>query len=477
MRRALLYLRQSDSDGAGERSLSIESQASVLRTDAARNQWTIVEEIRDADEKGWDDKRPGLLRLYDRCRAGDVDVVAVWSLSRLARSLRIQEQVFDELTRLGVEVWSHEEPDVNRPLFRQILGAFNEEQTRVISAHVRRALHQRHQDGLSHGRILLGYRREEGRLEIDEDAASTIRFIFEQRANGASWGHIAYLLEQEGIPPPRGGTWGKNSLIKMLKNPAYRGERPFGAARTIQACPAIITPELWERAQRRDDLRPRSPRSTKTVSSWLEGLVIHGCGRPMYLGPSRGQGRLRCAANIGLAVNSCTVRPASAMSARVEHEAWAILVADLECVRRVPLREILADARRNYQRAQPGNVTAHAIATGQRDRALDRQRKAEELYLSGRRDRAWFEAEDAKVAVEIANAETILRALPTMPDASALEALWHELRALSLQVPKIERAAARAVLLRRLGVVRVNGHEVTIDYRPDVASIFGLRGT
>src|SRR4051794_40305301 len=130
--RALLYLRQSDTAGEGDRSLSLDSQSSILRADAEKHGWTIVSEIRDADLRGYDTTRPGLLELYRQCRAGEVDVVAFWKLDRLARLLRLQENVLYELAQLGADVFSHEDPQIGVPLFRQILGAFAEEQTRII---------------------------------------------------------------------------------------------------------------------------------------------------------------------------------------------------------------------------------------------------------------------------------------------------------------------------------------------------------
>lgn len=474
--RCLLYARQSIEHEGGDRSLSIDSQIDVLRAHCAREGWHVVAEVREAGLKGWQDadERPGLADAMSRAEAREIDILLVWDLSRLARSVRIQEHLVWQFARCGVQIVSHSEPHAGDALIRQVLGAVAEHRTREISAHVRRALQERHQRGLSHGHVPLGYQRVDGVLHIDEDAAATIRRIYEQRANGASWGQIALALERDGIRPPRGGAWSKNSLIKMVGNPLYRGERIFGASRSPQPCPAIVTPEVWERAQRRDDLRPRAPRAGKPLASWLEGLVFHGCGRPMYLSPHRGQGRLRCASNIGLAVHSCAVRPYTAMAPRVERDAWAIIAADLEAARRLPLRSIVADARRRYQRARPGNAAAIDAATAQRERATQRRARAEELYLSGARDRAWFEAEDAKIAADLATIDATLRQLPAPPDTAAIEAVWQELRVLSLQIGHITSPAARAIVLRRLGRVVVDGVEVRLDYQPHIRVILGL---
>jgi DNA invertase Pin-like site-specific DNA recombinase len=475
--RALLYLRQSDTDGEGDRSLSLDSQASVLLADARRHGWAVIEEIRDADQKGWDDQRPGLLRLYDRCRAGDVDLVAVWSLSRLARSLKIQEHVFDELGALGVDVWSHEEPDVNRPLFRQILGAFNEEQTRVISAHCRRALQERAARGLVHGHVLYGYQHVEQRLVPDPDRAPIVRWLFDERAAGASYGDLIAALQQRGIPSPLGHSeWRKQTIRDLLTNPSYRGERRFGGKVFADTHEAIVSPEVWQRAQRRDDIRPRAPRGPHPRASWLEGLIVHECGRPMYLfrrQPPR-QPSLRCA-SVKDGIRACGLAPMSLVIPEIETLVWDTLTADIARVSRTPFRSVLADAKRRYRESSPATASAAREANERRHRAQARRQRAEDLYLSGARDRAWFDAEDARTAAEVGEADAILQRLPTMPDHADLEQRWREIRTLAEDLDGITTLVARAALLRHMGSVMFGPGGVEIRYRPPLQPLFRIR--
>ena len=144
--RCVCYCRQSDTGGAGAESLSLASQEAVLRERAQREGWQVVEVVRDADLKGWQDEteRPGLARVFALARDREIDVLLVWKLDRLARSVRIQEQIVFSLGLARVDVESHTEPHVRTaPMIRQILGAVAEEQTRTIAAHVRRAVRQR----------------------------------------------------------------------------------------------------------------------------------------------------------------------------------------------------------------------------------------------------------------------------------------------------------------------------------------------
>src|SRR5919107_2504953 len=187
-KRAVLYCRQSDSGGDGVDSLSIESQELRLRQHAESHGWSVLAVERDADLRGWqdEDERPGLAAALRRAEE-DGDVLLVWDLSRLARKLRIQENIVARLDDAGVEISSLNEPWASAPMFRQILGAVAEERTRQMSVDIRRSLRQRAQTGLWHGIVPYGYVRPPGKnqqLVIDEEKASVVSEIFGRLAAG-----------------------------------------------------------------------------------------------------------------------------------------------------------------------------------------------------------------------------------------------------------------------------------------------------
>ena len=93
--------------------------------------------------------------------------------------------------------------------------------------------------GFSTGGLPLGYRSipqhdEHGRLvghrvQVDEEAAGTIRRIFDDYLKGDSYAAIAHTLNQEFVPPPRAKTrhrrkgWVASTIRGMLLNEAYVG--------------------------------------------------------------------------------------------------------------------------------------------------------------------------------------------------------------------------------------------------------------
>ena len=457
--RALLYLRQSDTDGAGERSLSLDSQATVLRADAQRFGWAVIDEIRDPDLKGYDDRRPGLLSLYQRVRAGDVEIVAFWKLDRLARLLRLQENVLHELQMLGVEVWSNQDPHIGHPLFRQVLGAFNEELTRMIAANVRRALREKARRGQHHGRVPYGTERTlEGLLTPGEFAENVLR-VYELRAEGRSFEYIHDWLFEQGILSPTGRThWGSQMLRNLLSNPVYKGQLRLAEVVIDNAYEPIVPAELWERAQAVTlEGRFRAPRQ-KPMHSWLEGLVLHECGAPMYLDKGKPRHDLpayRCRAGTWhqRPGHVCTSEPRRIGLERAERLTWEAVVSDFSRIR--PSDEVYQEARRVFLDESPAAEAVRREALDRQRRIEGRRARVEDLYLSGSRDRAWFDAEDARLTAEEREVARCLAELPDAPDAEQLEAIWHRLVEMRDVLEHIE-PPDRGTWLRSLGIAVVS---------------------
>jgi DNA invertase Pin-like site-specific DNA recombinase len=119
-RRAGIYVRVS----TGEQDTAM--QETELRDCAERRGWA-VKLYRDQGESGARESRPGLNALLDDARRRRIDLVMVWSLDRLARSLRHLLSLAEEFHSLGVDLCSHKQAiDTSSPAGRltyQVLGA------------------------------------------------------------------------------------------------------------------------------------------------------------------------------------------------------------------------------------------------------------------------------------------------------------------------------------------------------------------
>ena len=133
--RAALYTRVSTLDQ------HTENQLPDLQQFAAARGWTIVETYTDHGVSGSKERRPGLDAMLRDARRRRFDVLIVWRLDRLGRSLRHLVTVLDEFQHLGVAfVALNQAIDTTTPAGRlqmHLLAAFAEYERASIQERVR----------------------------------------------------------------------------------------------------------------------------------------------------------------------------------------------------------------------------------------------------------------------------------------------------------------------------------------------------
>ncbi len=147
--KAALYARVSTLDQEPE------NQLQELRQYVQARSWTAQEYV-DKGVSGAKDRRPALDRLLRDARRGRIDVIAIWSLDRLGRSLRHLVVLLDELRALGISLVSLRDGlDFSTPAGRlqwQIIGAIGEFERARIAERVKAGLDQARRRGKRLGR-------------------------------------------------------------------------------------------------------------------------------------------------------------------------------------------------------------------------------------------------------------------------------------------------------------------------------------
>lgn len=169
--RAALYGRVSTT-GHGQ---DVRTQTEPLQAAAEQRGWSVVEVYTDIGISGAKETRPALDRMMTAARAGQVDVVCVWKLDRLGRSLSHLLRVLDELHHLGVQFVSLGDPgiDTTSPqgrLLLQLLGVFSEFERGLIRQRVNAGLDRARRQG-----------KRLGRPERDVDVARARALLAEGR--------------------------------------------------------------------------------------------------------------------------------------------------------------------------------------------------------------------------------------------------------------------------------------------------------
>jgi DNA invertase Pin-like site-specific DNA recombinase len=144
-------------------------------------------------------------------------------------------------------------------MFLQMIGSFAEFERKVINERTRSGRIKTASDGAyAGGEPAFGYKAIEGELVTDVHRASIVKKVFKLYSEGASMGDIAERLNRTKIPTKTGkGKWTKQHISYILGNQTYLGIYKYngkveknGIINKNQV-PAIISKQLWNRAQKR----------------------------------------------------------------------------------------------------------------------------------------------------------------------------------------------------------------------------------
>ena len=147
-----LYLRVSTSNQ------TTENQRIDLEKVAINRGWHIVDTFRDDGISGVKGRseRPALDRMLKDAVRGKFDLIAVWSIDRLGRSLQHLIETVNELQAVGVDLYMHQQAiDTTTPagnLAFSIFGAFSEFERSLIRERVKAGLDRAKRNGTKLGR-------------------------------------------------------------------------------------------------------------------------------------------------------------------------------------------------------------------------------------------------------------------------------------------------------------------------------------
>lgn len=178
--RVALYARVSTSNKGQDVGLQLDE----LRQVATLRGWSIADEYVDSGVSGSTDSRPALDRMMADAQAGRFELVAVWKLDRLGRSLQHLLRLIADLSGWGVGFASLRDAgiDTTTPsgrLMLQILGALAEYERELICERVNAGIARAKAQGKHCGRP---------RLELElRPAAAMLK-------NGRSLREVAEIL-------------------------------------------------------------------------------------------------------------------------------------------------------------------------------------------------------------------------------------------------------------------------------------------
>ena len=181
------------------------------------------------------EKRPGLQKLMDDCRAGKVNLILTKSISRFARNMAECAAMIRELKDLGVNIIFEKEninsQDEKCALVLNIFAAIAEEESHSISQHSIKAHEQYTLEGRPFGQISFGYKNGgNNQWIINEAEAPMVRKAFHLAAEGKNYSEIRKALKEMD-----GHAWSQSRVKYLLTNVVYKGD--YHSHKTISLVP------------------------------------------------------------------------------------------------------------------------------------------------------------------------------------------------------------------------------------------------
>jgi site-specific DNA recombinase len=299
--RCAIYTRVSTEHGLDQEFNSLDAQyeaASAYIKSQAHAGWTLIRtRYDDGGYSGGSTDRPDLQRLLDDIRSRKIDVIVVYKVDRLTRSLADFAKLVELFDAHGVSFVSvtqqfNTTTSMGR-LTLNVLLSFAQFEREVTSERIRDKIAASKRKGLWVGGTLpLGYEMKDGKIAVVEEEAELVRSIFRRYLELGSVNELLRDLKKRNIRTKtrllstgatRGGIpFGRGALYYLLSNHFYVGEVKYKNEILPGEQPPIMDRALFE-AVRQKSLVQWSHRTIVRNKSdhLLAGLLFDDAGHRM----------------------------------------------------------------------------------------------------------------------------------------------------------------------------------------------------
>jgi DNA invertase Pin-like site-specific DNA recombinase len=287
-----VYTRKSSEEGLEQEFNSLHAQREACEAYVASQRsegWALIREpYGDGGFSGGTLERPALKQLLADIEEGLVDVVVVYKIDRLSRSLMDFSKLVDAFDRAGVTFVSvtqsfNTTTSMGR-LTLNILLSFAQFEREVTAERIRDKIRASRQKGMfMGGNVPLGYEVKGRKLVVSEPEAAIVRSIFERFVRIGSATVLARELRAEGVRTRRGKLVDKGYLYKLLNNRTYLGLAVHKGTAHPGEHEAIIDQPLWDKVHAilGGNARTRSANTRAQTPALLKGLIFGPTGAAM----------------------------------------------------------------------------------------------------------------------------------------------------------------------------------------------------
>ena len=301
--RCAIYTRTSSEEGLSQdfNSLDAQREACAAYVMSQRHEgWTLIDEpYDDGGYSGGSMHRPGLIQLLADVRSKKIEVIIVYKIDRLTRSLADfakMVEVLDDANASFVSITQSFNTTTSMGrLTLNVLLSFAQFEREVTGERIRDKIAASKKKGMwMGGTVPLGYDVKDRKLVINDGEAATVHRIFDRYRALGSIDAVRHDLDRGGITTKvtrlangrmRGGVaFGRGGIAHVLHNRVYVGDIIHKGEHYPGEHSPIINPGIWSQVQ--DQLRRKTverKHGTRAVEpSLLSGLMFDGDGRALY---------------------------------------------------------------------------------------------------------------------------------------------------------------------------------------------------
>src|ERR1700736_669492 len=283
-KRCAIYTRKSSEEGLEQEfnSLQAQSEACEAYIRSQRHEGWVLARTRydDGGFSGGNIERPALQRLLADIQGGRIDIIVVYKVDRLTRSLADFARLVEIFDAQGVSFVSvtqqfNTTSSMGR-LTLNVLLSFAQFEREVTGERIRDKMAASKKKGMWMGGFVpLGYEVCDRRIVIDEGEAETVRYIFRRYQELGCVRLLKEDLDRRGVVSKRrtsksgiasgGHSFSRGALYALLANPIYVGEIRHKNLCHPGQHEAILDRAIWDRTQQQ--LREHRVRSKSRGAS------------------------------------------------------------------------------------------------------------------------------------------------------------------------------------------------------------------
>jgi DNA invertase Pin-like site-specific DNA recombinase len=301
--RCAIYTRKSSEEGLQQDFNSLDAQreacSAYILSQASEGWAEIPDRYDDGGLSGGTLERPGLKRLLADVADGKIDIIVVYKVDRLTRSLLDFSRLVESFDKAGTSFVSvtqsfNTTTSMGRLTLNMLLS-FAQFEREVTAERIRDKIAASKARGMWMGGIPpLGYEPDERSLKVVEPHAAMVRDIFDRYLRLGNVRRVAEELAEEGIVSPvrikaksgaefGGVPFSRGQIYGILKCPTYVGEVHHRGCAYAGLHKGIINREIWDRTQAMlvSNLNGDRTGARAANPSLLAGKVVDAEDRPL----------------------------------------------------------------------------------------------------------------------------------------------------------------------------------------------------